>query len=147
MWIRNLWRQICGLALTALFAGLAAATLARLAPGFDADERELDPRLTAASLQAIRDARAADGNLGRFYLSYLLGLSHGELGVSRSLRRPVADLLAERGPVTLSLAGWGLAGGWVFGLGLALASKWKPAALELFSSSLSALFLCLPAAV
>ena len=37
---------------TVLLGGLISATLVRLAPGFDADEQELDPHLSAASVQA-----------------------------------------------------------------------------------------------
>jgi peptide/nickel transport system permease protein len=147
MWIGTLTRHLGGLVLTAVLGGLAAATMVRLAPGFDTDEREFDPRLNEASLRSLRAERAGDQNLGKFYLSYLTGLAHGEFGVSHSLRRPVSELLAERGPVTLKLAGWGLIAGWALGLGLAIAaSQWKRA-LDLFSTSLCSLFLCLPAAV
>src|SRR5215471_683752 len=112
MRLRTLGQHACGLVLTAVFGGLAAATLIRLAPGFESDEREFDPRLSEASLRSLREERAAEHNLGRFYLHYLAGLTHGEFGVSRSLRRPVSELLIERGPVTLQLAGWGLMAGW-----------------------------------
>jgi peptide/nickel transport system permease protein len=148
MWTRTLSRQLSGLILTAVFGGLAAATLVRLAPGFDVDERELDPRLSEASIQSVRNSRVAEGNLGRFYWNYLRGLLRGELGVSRSLRRPVSELLVERGPVTLRLAGEGLAAGWVLGLSLAMAAvMWRPAAVEFFSAFLASIFLCLPAAL
>src|SRR5215470_1787203 len=120
MSLRTLGERASGLVLTAVFGGLAAATLIRLAPGFDSDEREFDPRLNEDSIRSLRAERAADQNLGRFYLHYLAGLIHGEFGVSRSLRRPVAELLIERGPVTLQLAGWGLMAGWAVGLGLAV---------------------------
>ena len=110
--------------LTILFGGLLGATLARLAPGFGTDERELDSRLSPASLQALRQSRSAQGDLGAFYKNYVAGLLHGDLGVSSSLRRPVRELLAERIPVTLRGVGLGLAGGWLLGLALA-----APAAL------------------
>jgi peptide/nickel transport system permease protein len=147
MWLRTLGQHACGLVLTAAFGGLAAATLIRFAPGFGSDEREFDPRLSEDSLRSLRAERAAEQNLGKFYLHYLAGLIHGEFGVSHSLRRPVSELLIERGPVTLQLAGWGLMAGWALGLGLAIATaQWKRT-LELFAASLSSLFLCLPAAV
>jgi peptide/nickel transport system permease protein len=148
MWMRAISRQICGLVLTVLLGGLAAATLVRLAPGFDVDERELDPRLSEASLQSVRVERADERNLASFYWNYLRRLTHGDLGVSHSLRRPVAELLIERGPVTLRLAGWGLLGGWALGLSLAMAATaWKRVALDFFSVSFASAFLCLPAAV
>ncbi len=148
MWIRNIALHAGGLAVTVVLGGLAAATLVRFAPGFGADEREFDVRLNEASLQSIRASRAEDHNLGEFYMRYARGAIHGDFGISRSLRRPVSELLAERGPVSLRLAGWGLAGGWVFGMGLAMAAaQWKNAALQLLSTSFCGVALCLPAAV
>src|SRR2546427_10935727 len=84
--------------LTIFLGGMLGATLARLAPGFGSDERELDSRLSAESVQALRQSRAAQGDLLTFYKNYLAGLLHGDLGVSPSLRRPVRELLAERIP-------------------------------------------------
>ena len=148
MWARALLRQIGGLLLTLILGGLAGAALVRLAPGFDADERELDPRLSEASRQSLRTERTGERNPVAFYWNYLGRLAHGDLGVSHSLRRPVTELLLERGPVTLRLAGWGLAGGWALGLSLAMmATMWKQGILDFFSVSFASLFLCLPAAV
>ena len=91
MWLRTVAQHACGLVLTAVLGGLAAATLVRLAPGFDADEREFDPRLSEASLRAVRAERSGDQNLGKFYLNYLAALVHGDLGVSRSLRPTISS--------------------------------------------------------
>src|SRR5947209_5293812 len=120
MWIRHLMRHVSGLILTALVGAFAAATLVRVAPGFDVDEREFDPRLSQASVDSVRKSHAADGNLAVFYFHYVRDLATGNFGASRSLRRPVSELLAERGPVTLRFAGYGLAAGWVLGLGFAI---------------------------
>src|SRR3984957_11432677 len=48
-----------GLALVAivLLGGLLSATLVRLAPGFDVDEEQLDPHLSAESVRALRETR------------------------------------------------------------------------------------------
>lgn len=148
MWLRHVGKQVSALALTALLGGLAAATLVRLAPGFGEDERAFDPRLSEASIHSLQVSRASENNLLEFYWRYLRGLAHGELGVSHSLRRPVSELLSERGPVTLRLVGSGLAAGWTLGLGVALvAAYWKRAAAQLLSASAFSLLLCLPAAV
>jgi len=108
------------LAVVLVLAGLLGATLIRFAPGFGVDERELDARLSAGSLHAIRQESAAGENLLAFYSAYLGGLLSGDLGVSRSLQRPVRDLLGERLPVSLRLAGSGLLLAWSAGLALAL---------------------------
>ena len=134
--------------LTILLGGLLGATLARLAPGFGSDDRELDSRLSTASLQALRQSRAAQGDLPTFYKNYLAGLLHGDLGFSPSLRRPVRELLAERIPVTVRGVGLGLAGGWLLGLCLAVpAAMCRAPFFDLFGSALSGVFLCLPSAL
>jgi hypothetical protein len=56
---RAVLRQSGGFVSTAVIGGLAAATLVRFAPGFDVDEREIDPRFSEASRQAVRAERAA----------------------------------------------------------------------------------------
>src|SRR5271167_820829 len=101
-----LLRQARRILLTVLLGGLLGATLVRLGPGFGVDERELDSRLNAASQQAIRAERAGDSNIASFYLHYLVGFVHGDLGFSRSLNRPVSQLLKERLPRTLASLGY-----------------------------------------
>jgi peptide/nickel transport system permease protein len=147
-WIGKFARKLLGLAVTALFAALFAATLIRLAPGADSDERELDTRLSSESREALHDAHAGDRNLARYYATYVNRVFHGDFGTSYSLQRPVRELLADRGPVTLRLAGNGLILGWAIGLSLALlATQWKNRTVELATSSVSAMLLCLPAAL
>src|SRR5580704_1766914 len=99
--LATLFRQVRRILLTALLGGLLGATLVRLGPGFGVDERELDNRLSQESRQAIASEHAADSNIAKFYLRYLSGLVHGDLGFSRSLNRPVSELLKERLPLTL----------------------------------------------
>jgi peptide/nickel transport system permease protein len=103
-----------------LVAGLAGATLVRIAPGFSSDEQELTPGLSSESIQAIRQARLADSNVPEFYLHYLNGLLHGDLGTSRSLNQPVRDLLRDRLPVSLRSLAMALLLAWSVGLTFAL---------------------------
>ena len=58
-----LLRQLRRIVLTVLLGGLLGATLVRLGPGFDVDERELDARLSAQSQQAIRAERTRDNDI------------------------------------------------------------------------------------
>src|SRR5579863_9553147 len=113
-----------GLALlaTALLGGLLAAALVRLAPGFDADEQQLDPRLNAESVQAIRQTRLDQHNIFRFYFHSLQRAAHGDLGTSLSLGQPVSTLLRERAPLTLRLVGVGLLLSWAVAMSLALSA-------------------------
>ena len=148
MWIRALPKHFLRLALTILLGGLLGATLVRLAPGFGVDERELDSRLNTQSIELLRQSHAAERNILGYYRGYLAGLLRGDLGISTSLDRPVAELFAERLPVTLCSVGIGVAEGWFLGFFLALPAaifRWKT--YEVFTAGLSGLFLSLPAAI
>jgi len=141
-------RQVRRLLLVLLLGGLLGATLVRLSPGFGVDERELDPRLSVESRQAIHAERASENNIFLFYPRYLSGLARGDFGFSRSLNRPVSQLLAERLPVTLASLSYGVLGGVCLGLGLAVISLfWRIPGAGLVSSLASGLCLAVPAAV
>jgi peptide/nickel transport system permease protein len=134
--------------LTVLLGGLLGATLVRLGPGFGVDERELDSRLSADSQQFIRAERSRDNNIALFYLRYLAGLVHGDLGFSRSLNRPVSQLLKERLPLTLASLAYGVSGGLSLGLALALLTVWwRAPGVDAVPAMLSGLCLAAPAAV
>jgi peptide/nickel transport system permease protein len=133
---------------TLLLGGFLSATLVRLAPGFDADEQQLDPHLGSESVQALRTARQQDHNLWRFYFSYMKGAAHGDLGTSLALAQPVRTLLRERAPLTLRLLALGLGLAWVAALSLALTAAWlRISAFDALTIVVSGTFLCIPAAV
>jgi peptide/nickel transport system permease protein len=141
-------RHTCDLLLIVLLGGLLGATLVRVAPGFSVDERELDPRLHERTIQSIRNARTAQGNVVKFYGAYLAGLLRFDLGVSPSFKRPVADLLAERLPLTIQAVSQGLISGWLIALVLAVAAvMWRVPAMNIFSTAAAGLFLSVPAAL
>ena len=134
--------------LTVLLGGFLGATLVRIAPGFGADEEQLDARLNAQSIHALREARASEPSLPVFYFQYLKRLLHGDLGNSRTLQRPVLQLVAERLPETLKSVALGLALGWTAGFLLAVAIVMSRAwFLDLLGSLFVGALLCMPAAV
>jgi peptide/nickel transport system permease protein len=141
-------RVLCrGLAIL-LISGLAGATLVRLAPGFGVDERALDPRMSARSLQAIERQYARDGNPLAFYLRFLTGLLRGDAGQSVVFGEPVGRLIRERFPTTIHevLAGLGI--GWMAALAFATAcalSGEPPAVLA--GMAVSGTLLSIPSAV
>src|ERR1700683_548149 len=150
--MRSLRWKIAGHALalvaTVLLGGLLSATLVRLAPGFDADERELDVHLNAQSVQALRDARHQDHNVFRFYFSYMKRAVSGDLGTSLALGQPVRTLLRDRAPLTLRLLAIGLALAWLLTLTLALSAAWlRLSVYDTLTTVVSGTFLCIPAAV
>jgi peptide/nickel transport system permease protein len=143
-----LLRQLRRILLIALLGGLLGATLVRMGPGFGVDEREMDNRLNVESRQAIRSERAAENNIGAFYIRYLSGVMHGDFGFSRSLNRPVSQLLKERLPLTLVSLAYGVLGGASMGLMLALLTVWwRAPGSEVVPAVLSGVCLAVPAAV
>lgn len=139
-----------GLALiaTVLLGALLSAALMRLAPGFDADEQQLDARLNSESIRALRESRLAQHNIFRFYFHSLERAAHGDLGTSISLGQPVSTLLRDRLPLTLRLVGIGLLLSWAVAMGLALSAAWlRVSTYDALTTVLSGTFLCIPAAV
>jgi peptide/nickel transport system permease protein len=139
-----------GIALVAkvLLGGLLSATLVRLAPGFDVDEQQLDPRLNAESVRVLRETRLEQRSIFRFYFHSLERAVHGDLGTSLSLGQPVSHLLRERAPLTLRLVGIGLLLSWAAALALALSAAWlRMSAYDALTTVISGTFLCIPAAV
>src|SRR5260221_14690955 len=58
--------------------------------------------------------------------TYLSNILHGDLGYSMNYRRPVFDILAERFPRTLLLAGGGYAFGLLIGIAIGIHSAVTP---------------------
>ncbi len=150
--MRGLRWKIAGHALallaTVLLGGFLSATLMRLAPGFDTDEQELDPHLSAQSVQALRDSRDQDQNVFQFYFSYMKRAATGDLGTSLALGKPVRTLLRDRAPLTLRLLTVGLALAWLLTLTLALSAAWLRLSIyDAWTTAVSGTLLCIPAAV
>jgi peptide/nickel transport system permease protein len=93
------------------------------AAGMEADS------LSAADLAKARVYYGLDKGLFEHYVDLLLGALRGDFGQSLSLNRPVAELLAERLPQTLSLAGLAIVLSLLGGIGLAYLTayiRWQP---------------------
>src|SRR4030095_5539374 len=131
-----------------LLGGLLCATLVRFAPGYGGDERELEPRLSQASVEAVRSARRIDSGLLSYYGHYLSGAVHGDLGTSQWLERPVFSLIKERLPITARSVLLGILVAWVAALATSLADLLFPRVLlEVTGTTASSLLIALPAAV
>jgi len=131
-----------------VLGGFLSATLVRFAPGFDVDEEQLDPHLSAESVRALRQTRLQQDNVFAFYLHSMRRAAHGDLGTSISLGQPVSTLLRERAPLTLKLVGIGLLLSWALAMALALSAAWlRVSAYDALTTFLSGTFLCVPAAV
>jgi peptide/nickel transport system permease protein len=97
------------LALVPVALGVATLTFAiiHLVPG-DPIVAMLGESAAPADVVAMRHQMGLDRPLLGQYVSYLGGLSIGDLGESTSYRRPVAQLIAERFPATIELAAAGM---------------------------------------
>jgi ABC-type dipeptide/oligopeptide/nickel transport system permease component len=131
-----------------LMGGFMGATLVRFAPGYGVSEEELDSRLSAASVQALRQSHEPPPGLIRYYGGYWRNVLRGDLGFSNVMQEPVRQLIAERFPETLKSVGFGLVLGWTIGLGLAVASVTaRSAAIDRGMSLVATVAICTPAAV
>jgi peptide/nickel transport system permease protein len=140
-------RQLGGLLATTLIGGFLTAALVRHSPGFDADERDLDARLSVESRASIRAEHAAQQNVRRFYVRQMAAALHGDFGVSPSLQQPIGQLIAARLPVTLELMALGVGSGWTLAFALALASVlWRGSAVSRLAGAVSTCALCMPSA-
>ena len=147
-WVGRIGKRLLPLAGLSLIGGLLGATLVRFAPGYGVDERELDPRLSQASREALRHEHRLHAGLFSFYGSYLLRAVHGDLGRSEWLGRPIAGLLKERFPLTLRSVVLGLVVAWTAALSLSLAALFFRARfLDLAGTLAGGLLITLPTAV
>lgn len=131
-----------------LLGGILGAALVRFSPGFGVDEQELDIRLSAQSIRVRRAQQDRDTPFVLFCFHHFAGLLRGDLGVSRTLQRPVSELLQERFPETAKSVALSLALGWMLGLWLAIlvvmSRNWG---VDLLASLVAGTLMCLPAAV
>jgi peptide/nickel transport system permease protein len=131
-----------------ILAGLLAALLVRTAPGFGMDERLLDARLSAGSVEAIGKQRSEHADVLRYYIDYLARFARGDFGTSLSLGRPVRELLVERAAVSARSAAAGLGLAWLLGMAAVAALEYrKRRAADVLAAAVSGALLSLPAAV
>jgi peptide/nickel transport system permease protein len=136
-----------GRILLVTFAGFVlGGMLVRLAPGFGADERDLNPLLSIESRKALRAQHASDVTLTEFWVRYGTSILDGDLGVSTAFERPVVNLIRERLSVTVPLLAFGALAGLVIGLMAATASALAQSrTTEWLASGSSAVLLSAPA--
>lgn len=146
--LRYVAKHAATILLTVVLGGLLGASLVRFAPGYGVDEEELDSRLSHTTIQALRDSAGPKENLLTFYLHYLDRMLHGDLGTSRTLDRPVRELIADRLPETLKTVAFGVLLGWMLGLTFAIpVSLSRSWALDTITGLMTGALLCVPAAV
>lgn len=98
-----LWRRFPSLLLTLFLISLVTFVVVQVVPG-DPAQIILGTEAPPEALADLRAQLGLDRPLPLQYLSWLTGVLRGDLGVSLRHGRPVVTLIAERLPVTLSLA-------------------------------------------
>jgi peptide/nickel transport system permease protein len=101
--VNYLLRRLPSLLLTLLLISLVTFVVVQVVPG-DPAQLILGTEAPPEALADLRAQLGLDRPLPLQYLSSLSGVLRGDLGVSLRHGRPVAALIAERLPVTLSLA-------------------------------------------
>jgi peptide/nickel transport system permease protein len=130
-----------------LLVAAMAMILVRYGPGFETEERDLDPGLSASTRSALHNQRLAEGRLFEYARNFVSRALRGDLGESRTLGVPVRELIAERGPATLRILATGIAVSWLVGLLWATTLViLRTPALAGASTLLNACLLCLPTA-
>ncbi|MGC4054844.1 MAG: ABC transporter permease [Paludibaculum sp.] len=147
--MKILGAQLARMAVLVILAALGSAVLVRFSPGAMVDERELDPRLSAATVEAMRAQRVAENSLGAGFGRYLWRALQGDLGRSQSNNAPIAELIGNNATATVRRLGVGLAGAWVLGLVLAIpvAALRRAWVLDSATGFFTGLLLSLPAGV
>lgn len=146
--IRRIMTGICTRALAILLASGMLALLVRYSPGFEADERDLEPTLSAASRETMHSARAAERNVLSYIVSFTARAAHGDFGVSRVLDVPVRDLIAQRGPITAQILLKGAGYAWLAALTwTAVIAVFNRRRCSDLSIVLSTCVMCVPVAV
>lgn len=117
--------------------------LVHLVPG-DPVEVMLGESATVADRATLRADLGLDQPLYQQFARYLSGLAHGDFGKSIHTQQPIADMLAERYPLTVKLALVSLLIGLVIGIPLGIyaalkAGQWQDLVVTIVSVRLSAM--------
>jgi peptide/nickel transport system permease protein len=102
-WVRFGARRLGRLLVSLWVLVTASFAMIHLIPG-DPVRAALGPTAPADLVAARRQALGLNDPIVTQYLHYLKGLFTGDLGTSLSSRLPVADVIAQRLPATLTLA-------------------------------------------
>ena len=146
--IQRIVGRLLMLAAVCLLGGLLSASLVLFSPGYGVDERELDPRLNQASVEAIRNSHRLNSGLPSYYGHYLAGVLRGDFGSSQWLERPISSLIKERFPVTAKSVLFGVSLAWLVALAISFAGVFfRGLYFDISTTLLSGVFIALPAAV
>ncbi len=121
---RFVLRKVVAAALTIAVIICANFFIFRMAPGDPVRMMFRDPRVSAESLELMKQKFGLDKPLSGQFVAYVKNLAQGDLGLSFSQRKPVLDVLAARLPNTLLLVVPALTIAIVLGVVLGAVAGW-----------------------
>ena len=121
---RFVFRKVVAAALTIAVIICANFFIFRMAPGDPVRMMFRDPRVSAESLELMKQKFGLDKPLSGQFVAYVKNLAQGDLGLSFSQRKPVLEVLAARIPNTLLLVVTALTIAIVLGVALGAVAGW-----------------------
>jgi len=121
---RFILRKVVAAALTIAVIICANFFIFRMAPGDPVRMMFRDPRVSAESLELMKQKFGLDKPLSGQFVAYVKNLAQGDLGLSFSQRKPVLEVLWARIPNTLLLVVTALTIAIVLGVILGAVAGW-----------------------
>jgi peptide/nickel transport system permease protein len=121
---RFILRKLVAAALTIAVIVCANFFIFRMAPGDPVRMMFRDPRVSAESLELMKQRFGLDKPLSGQFVAYVKNLARGDLGLSFSQRKPVVEVLVARIPNTLLLVVTALAIAIILGVALGALAGW-----------------------
>ncbi len=121
---RFILRKVVAATLTIAVIICANFFIFRMAPGDPVRMMFRDPRVSAESLELMKQKFGLDKPLSGQFVAYVKNLARGDLGISFSQRKPVVEVLAARIPNTLLLVVTALTIAIVLGVILGAIAGW-----------------------
>ena len=121
---RFILRKVVAAALTIAVIICANFFIFRMAPGDPVRMMFRDPRVSAESLELMKQKFGLDKPLSGQFVAYVKNLAQGDLGLSFSQRKPVVEVLWARIPYTLLLVVTALTIAIVLGVILGAVAGW-----------------------
>jgi peptide/nickel transport system permease protein len=118
-------RRLLQTLITLFVLSIAVFLLLRATPS-DPAQAFLEPGAPEEQVQAMRERLGLNGPIYLQYLRWVERLFHGDLGISWYTKEPVAQLILERFPRTILLAGVAMLFSTLIGIGLGLFAAIKP---------------------
>lgn len=117
-------RKVMAACLTIAVIICANFFIFRMAPGDPVRMMFRDPRISAESMEKMRQKFGLDKPMTTQFVAYVKNLAQGDLGMSFSQQKPVVKVLASRLPNTLLLVLTALAIATVLGIALGALAGW-----------------------